>query len=380
MMVFQSLLSSYDGAAAPAPAPAPARIPKKSKESRLSRDERKLREALERGAQQALSDAKRAVADRPPKKRIAVCFTIVDGLPHERCWRRWAAELEKRDVDVRFYAHAHRREKAQRSSAWLAERMIRDHYETRWGSIELVRATLALLDDALRDDPALVAFASETCVPIDVDAAAALASKPTTFLQCTCRPDNGYARERQWEKVDRVIEAAKVCKADQWVALSATHARACAALDACVRRAARAAGARDAPSLWRLLRRCTAADELLFPVSLALMGELRKPGGASMPGTARLAPERSADIEDRRLTYCDWSRGGTSPKTFDALTADVVRAARGAGCLFARKVAAAVDEATWAALVLPAKRGRDDDGGGDSSPKRARGAGASAAD
>ena len=35
--------------------------------------------------------------------------------------------------------------------------MIRDHYETRWGSIELVRATLALLDDALRDDPALVA-------------------------------------------------------------------------------------------------------------------------------------------------------------------------------------------------------------------------------
>jgi len=98
-------------------------------------------------------------------------------------------------------------------------------------------------------------------------------------------------------------------------------ARACAALDACVRRAARAAGARDAPSLWRLLRRCTAADELLFPVSLALMGELRKPNGASVPGTARLAPERSADIEDKRLTYCDWSRGGTSPKTFDALTA-----------------------------------------------------------
>ena len=96
------------------------------------------------------------------------------------------------------------------------------------------------------------------------------------------------------------------------------------------------------------------------------------------PGTARLAPERSADIEDKRLTYCDWSRGGTSPKTFDALTADVVRAARGAGCLFARKVAAAVDEATWAALVLPAKRGRDDDdAAGDSSPKRARGADAS---
>ena len=189
-MDFASLLSTYDGAAA-APAPAPARIPKKNKESRLSRDERRLRDALEQGAQQALTDARRGVADRPPKKRIAVCFTIVDGLPHERCWRRWAAELENRDVDVRFYAHAHRREKARRSSAWLAERMIRDHYETRWGSIELVRATLALLDDALRDDPALVAFASETCVPIDVDAAAALVSKPTTYLQCTCRPDNG---------------------------------------------------------------------------------------------------------------------------------------------------------------------------------------------
>ena len=58
----------------------------------------------------------------------------------------------------------------------------------------------------------------------------------------------------------------------------------------------------------------------------------------------------------------------------------LVRAARGAGCLFARKVAAAVDEATWAALVLPAKRGRDDADGEDSSPKRARGDDAPAAE
>ena len=97
-MDFASMLSSYDGAAAPAPAP--ARIPKKSKESRLSRDERRLRDALEQGAQQALSDAKRAVADRPPKKRIAVCFTIVDGLPHERCWRRWADYPKSSFLDV----------------------------------------------------------------------------------------------------------------------------------------------------------------------------------------------------------------------------------------------------------------------------------------
>ena len=66
-MDFASLLSTYDGAAAPAPAP--ARIPKKSKESRLSRDERRLRDALEQGAQQALSEARRALADRPPLTR-----------------------------------------------------------------------------------------------------------------------------------------------------------------------------------------------------------------------------------------------------------------------------------------------------------------------
>lgn len=372
MADFASLLSSYDGAAAPAPAP--ARIPKKQHErsawSRLSRDERKLRDALERGAKHALSDAKQAVAARPPGRRLAVCFTVVDGLPHEACWRRWAAELATHDVDVAFYAHAHKRAAAKASSAWLEERLIRDHYQTRWGSIELVRATLALLDAALVENPAWVAFASETCVPIDVKAAVAAVEALTTFLTCTCRPDNGYARERQWEKVDRVIAAATICKADQWAALSAVHARTCAALDASVRREARCLGARDAPSLWRLLRKCTAADELLFPVSLALAGELRKPADAST-GTARLAPDHDLAIVDRRLTYCDWSRGGTSPKTFAALTADVVSAARAAGCLFARKVAAAVDEATWVALVIgPAKRARDDAAAEDPSSKR----------
>ena len=106
--------------------------------------------------------------------------------------------------------------------------------------MELCRATLCLLDAALRGDPAAVAFASETCVPVCGPARVAdLVDAPASRMVCTGRPNNGYALQVQWAKVHRSVDAAHVWKADQWVVLSRLHAEAAARLDGCARREAR---------------------------------------------------------------------------------------------------------------------------------------------
>ena len=79
--------------------------------------------------------------------------------------------------------------------------------------MELCRATLALLDAALKDDPGAVAFASETCLPLARPGAVAAlfaAGAPASRLRLTGRPDNGYAKDQQWAKVDRSVAAAHV--------------------------------------------------------------------------------------------------------------------------------------------------------------------------
>ena len=384
-MSFASLLESYDGEEAAPPAPAPQRArPPRTAWSQLNRGDRRLREALERGAKRALREAEEACGHGDGKRRLAVCFTVVDGLPHEAVWRAWADACAARGVDVAFYLHAHRPGRV--ASPWAKERLIKEHFETAWGSVELCRATLCLLDAALRGDPAAVAFASETCVPVCGPARVAdLVDAPASRMVCTGRPNNGYALQVQWAKVHRSVDAAHVWKADQWVVLSRLHAEAAARLDGCARREARHRD--DAEPLWRLLRKCTAPDELLFPVSLALCGVLRRPDGAdeaaaatataaaaaaatataTAAATAPLRPRETTAVDGRRLTWCDWSQNGKSPKTFAALDAAVVAAANVDGCLFARKFKDPVPVDAWRALVLG-----DEDGDGDDAPPKKR--------
>ena len=212
-MSFASLLDGYEGDAAAAAARAPAKKarerPARNAWSQLSRGARDLRRALERGGARALREGQTR-SDRRESRVLAVCFTVVDGLPHEAIWREWAERCARaeRGVSVRFYVHAHKRGRAKASSAWVSERVIRSHYETTWGSVELVRATLALLDDALDDGFSHVAFASETCVPICTPEALRDlvdgAPSRSRFL-ATGRPNNGYAKEVQWGKVDAAV-------------------------------------------------------------------------------------------------------------------------------------------------------------------------------
>ncbi|KAH8092010.1 hypothetical protein JL720_5587 [Aureococcus anophagefferens] len=323
-MSFASLLESYDGEDAAPPAPAPQRArPPRTAWSQLNRGDRRLREALERGAKRALREAEEACGRGDGKRRLAVCFTVVDGLPHEAVWRV-GGSVRRRASTSPLLARAPARARRVALGEGAADQgALRDTVGLR-GALP----RLCLLGGA-RGDPAAVA-ASETCVPVcGPDRVADLVDAPASRMVCTGRPNNGYALQVQWAKVHRSVDAAHVWKADQWVVLSRLHAEAAARLDGCARREARHRD--DAEPLWRLLRKCTAPDELLFPVSLALCGN------------------------------------GKSPKTFAALDAAVVAAANVDGCLFARKFKDPVPVDAWRALVLG-----DEDGDGDDAPPKKR--------
>jgi hypothetical protein len=117
-------------------------------------------------------------------KVVAICIVIVDDLPHEDIWRHWVDDgtvpedlswsnrstahgdsVARRKYDVRFFIHAKRPE---RVSEWVRRRLIPQNFLPEWNSPEVVRAMLALLQNALAD-PACCqrfVFATESCIPI----------------------------------------------------------------------------------------------------------------------------------------------------------------------------------------------------------------------
>ena len=225
--------------------------------------------------------------------------------------------------------------------------MIRDHYETRWGSIELVRATLALLDDALRDDPALVAFASETRADRRRRGRGARIKAddvPAVHVPAGQRLPRASASGRRSTASSRPPRSARRTSGSR----SPRHARACAALDACVRRAARAAARatrRRCGACCGGARRPTSCSSPCRWASCGSPAEHQCAGhGAPRAGAFRGHRRQAPDLlrlVARRHVAEDLRRAHGRR-----------RRERRRGCLFARKVAAAVDEATWAALVL----------------------------
>lgn len=283
--------------------------------------------------------------ERKMQRKLAICVMCVDDLPFEDVWRRWASRLEEVEITVSFFIHSHHRKNV---SEWMSERLAPEAFDTKWGSIDLVRAAIALLETAMKKDSFdYFAFCSETCLPISTakdveDELYSPSSSPgASWIRAFDEPNDGYSRQLQFDPVSKSFPKSKIRKADQWLLLYRSHARlVLRAQDQC-RSFMRIKKLRDEP-LWRLFSRCRAADEMYFPSVLALCGELDQ-------------DEKRNDFERRRLTWCDWTKGGKSPQAYDALTADLVKTARADRCLFARKFSrgAVSDADAWESLVGP---------------------------
>lgn len=274
--------------------------------------------------------------------RVAFLFLTRAGLRAEELWADFFAEADP----AHYSLYAHTKEEPP-SSSLLARRRIAEAVPTEWGTISLVRATLALLRAALADEAnASFVLLSESCVPLYPFArvrAELLADGRAWLVHAPTPPwmihQRGPTREfLRWSSALQplVPAPAGLLKQAQWTAFS----RPLAALftDASA----------DFTRLWEA-DRLFAPDEHYF-VNVAAH-ELRRRGLAP----AGAAPAACLDryVTNRRLTYVEWAEvgNGRAPLKMAAVSAELVRRARAEGCLFLRKVAPGADvsllRASW---------------------------------
>lgn len=231
---------------------------------------------------------------------VAICFTIVDKLPHEGLWRRWIEEGAASDPRGRrgsIHVHAKFPPKIREEQPWVGERTLDHSYEPEWNDVRVARAMLALLARALEDqDTQFILLCTESCVPITsfVDAAdqlwAAGAKSWANAWQSTAQRATKFERESQFGLVSEdLVPPGAVWKAlPGWHVLTRHHAAAIVALEAKV-----------GGELWPAFEKVFAPEELFFPTMLALAGFSSAPEAAQrdspsqVPVPSHMAPSAS---------------------------------------------------------------------------------------
>jgi Core-2/I-Branching enzyme len=97
-----------------------------------------------------------------PQPRLGLLFLTRGDVQHPEIWRDFVAEAPER---VSVFSHA--KTPGKLKGGFLENSVIREHFETKWGDISLVRASRAMLLEALEDE-SLTHFVllSESCLPI----------------------------------------------------------------------------------------------------------------------------------------------------------------------------------------------------------------------
>jgi len=180
-----------------------------------------------------------------------------------------------------------------------------------------------------------------------------------SWINARNTPNNGYARQLQWDAMSKAIPQKHIYKADQWIVLTRHHAWPLISLvDEAVKSVKTNSNHNLRLALWQCFRRVKASDEMYFPTAMALLGILDKPDVTDdndnensnnivkESTTRNEQQEKEEEITFRRVTYCDWSMNAKNPASFvidrnhDAKFKElkqIVRMAREEKCLFARK-------------------------------------------
>lgn len=96
------------------------------------------------------------------QSRLGLLFLTRGDVHHPEIWRDFVAEAPER---VKVFSHA--KTPGKLKGGFLENTNIREHFETEWGGISLVRASRAMLLEAMEDE-SLTHFVllSESCVPV----------------------------------------------------------------------------------------------------------------------------------------------------------------------------------------------------------------------
>lgn len=291
---------------------------------------------------------------------LGLLFIIIDDFPNELLWRTWLQQFAPtQPQQVKLWFHA---KHPERTSPFVRARLVRSfQLRPEWGSIELTKTMLLLLHEAAQEAPHInkFAFLSESCIPLlplqeTLNAVYSGECAEVSWLgQLRDSPNNGYAKQQQFDVLARAGMRC-VLKSDQWLLLSAHHARR---LFSFLQHTTAAPQSEDSSlsaktlllhGVFRLFQGVRASDEVFFPTLLALLLF----GNRSHSGGELNEDLRSNHITSRRLTYCDWSESARNPKSFRVLEAAAVALARQERCVFFRKIqfesiAAGGEKALW---------------------------------
>lgn len=237
-----------------------------------------------------------------PNPRLAVLFLTRDDLKRPEAWLDY---LQETSPSPSLYVHA--KWPDQILAPQLRDHLIEDHFETAWGEISLVRATLALIKEALQE-PTNTHFilASESCIPIKP------LSQLYDFLKFDgrswiehCRPED-FATTNPM-KAARFADSPKIHPEVQFL-----------------------------QSQWMLLNR--EAAEILVEVDLThLFEEMFAPDESYFITLLKMAGYPAEQIINDPITWLKWDDENGHPETHEKLTTEIRSRALRSPSFFARK-------------------------------------------
>jgi hypothetical protein len=234
---------------------------------------------------------------------IAFLFLMVKDSKATDIWKRFFHGVDTRRYNI--YCHTKWNPK---DSFWTGCQ-IPIRIPTQWGDISLVKATLLLFQEALRDKSnQYFVLLSDSCIPIvDFDFLyRQLFSKGKSWIHYKKIP-NRMIRYQQLEiGIRPELPWSKFYSQHQWVALQRSHVKLILSMT---------------PKYLRYFTRVHAADEHYLVSLLQISGRL------------------STECYNHRITYCDWSHAKQShPTEFRHVSDKLVTVAQSSGCFFLRKI------------------------------------------
>ena len=265
-------------------------------------------------------------------------------------------------ASAELYIHAKHPDRLR--SSWARSKTISKCYKPNWNDVRIVRAMLALAEEALTDKRTThILFATESCIPIATlgevakrivveqsgqDKEKSSINWDRSFVDAYGRNSPRCTRfdERNcWDALIGKVPPDAIQKAlPGWCLISRKHMEGILNLP-------QELGGQD---LWPAFTDVWAPEEVYFPTCLALCGYL--------------APESEGDNDVVReaLTYAEWNERASNhkdrahPLVFDGCFEDdtaVIRRIRGQGCTCLRKVKRPVPVRLWEDVVTGRNRG-----------------------
>lgn len=237
---------------------------------------------------------------RERKPKLGLLFLTRGDVHHPDVWRDFAAEAPER---VKVFCHAKFPGKLQ--GGFLENTGIRERFETAWGDISLVKASRAMLLEALEDESIThFALLSESCVPV----------RPLTEmlrrLELDPRPQFGFrtlkeASTRHASRIGAVPGVPPGCWRfqSQWWLMDRVAATFAAGQD-----------------FTEMFEKMFVPDEAYFATVLAMQGY-----------------PLDGEVLKKDVTWTFWEKDAGSPNEWTSLPADRLRDLVHSSALFARK-------------------------------------------